>query len=139
MEMQQSVIWDCQFLVNKIKMSIMVVFYLMSPEVLKHEPYTQKSDIYSFGILMTEISTGLSPFHDYKKEDLAVSILNGFRPGFAENTPSFYIQLAKRCMDFNPEKRPTAKEAKDIVEFWYLAFSNADIERRESVFFDEKE
>ncbi len=103
------------------------MFYLMSPEVLKHEPYTQKSDIYSFGILMTEISTGLSPFHDYKKEDLAVSILNGFRPGFAENTPSFYIQLAKRCMDFNPEKRPTAKEAKDIVEFWYLAFSNSNV------------
>ena len=45
---------------NKI---IGVIPYL-APEVLSKEPYTKESDIYSFGMIMWEHTTGKKPFHD---------------------------------------------------------------------------
>jgi serine/threonine protein kinase len=35
----------------------------VAPELLKGKEYTQESDIYSFGIVMTEVLTGYPPFH----------------------------------------------------------------------------
>jgi len=40
-----------------------VIPYL-APEVLSRKPYTKESDIYSFGMIMWEFTTGKKPFHD---------------------------------------------------------------------------
>lgn len=34
----------------------------MAPEVIRCEPYTEKSDIYSFGIILNELITGKYPY-----------------------------------------------------------------------------
>jgi len=69
------------------------------------------SDVYSFGVLMSVVSTGQQPFNNLAHDEyLAMNICRGARPGFSNNTPKFYIELAYRCMDANPDKRPTAKE-----------------------------
>ncbi len=35
----------------------------IAPEVLNGEPYTKASDIYSFGVVMSELSSGKPPFY----------------------------------------------------------------------------
>src|SRR6185369_2556767 len=45
----------------------------IAPEVLNGEPYTKASDIYSFGIIMTEISSGKPPFHK-RKHDISLAL-----------------------------------------------------------------
>src|SRR5947207_2393611 len=40
----------------------------IAPEVLNGKPYTSSSDIYSFGIIMTELSSGKPPFHKRKHD-----------------------------------------------------------------------
>ncbi|XP_010508796.1 PREDICTED: protein kinase and PP2C-like domain-containing protein [Camelina sativa] len=40
----------------------------MAPEILKKEMYTEKSDIYSFGILINELLTGVVPYTDLRAE-----------------------------------------------------------------------
>src|SRR6185312_5936236 len=37
----------------------------VAPEVLQNKPYTQAADIYSLGIIMYEIFTGLPPYAEY--------------------------------------------------------------------------
>jgi len=92
----------------------------VAPEVLVGQPYTQKSDVYSFGVLMSEISTGQPPFKECSHSDeLAMNICNGLRPSFSNNTPRIYIELASRCMDADPRKRPTSEEIHDIVLSWH--------------------
>ena len=54
-------------------------------------------------IVMTIIVKNLTDHSSFDQ-----CICNGLRPGFAPGTPDCYIQLAKQCMDTNPEKRPTA-------------------------------
>ena len=72
-----------------------VIPYL-APEVLSKKPYTKKSDIYSFGMIMWEHTTGKKPFH-YREHDqyLMLDILKGERPQITDDTPEFYAGLMK--------------------------------------------
>ena len=99
--------------------SIVGVLPYIAPEVLNGKPYTQKSDIYSFGILMSVISTGQQPFNDKAHgHGLMLKICEGLRPGFSNNTPKIYIELAYKCMDADPDNRPTAEEILKTIAFW---------------------
>ena len=100
------------------KNDIVGVLPYIAPEVLNKKPYTQKSDIYSFGILMSETSTHQQPFEDLPHDiDLAFKICGGLRPSFSDNTPECYIKLAYKCTDADPQKRPTADEILKIILF----------------------
>ena len=93
------------------KDNIYGVIPYVAPEVLNGKPYTMASDIYSFGVLMSLVSTGQQPFYNIAHDtDLAFKICEGVRPAFSINTPKSYIELAYKCMDANPNNRPTAEE-----------------------------
>ena len=100
----------------------------IAPEVLDGKPYTKASDIYSFGIIMVELSIGKPPYlnipHDGK---LALAICNGLRPRVAKGTPQCYIDLLNKCLDAIPEKRPDAKELSNIIYDWL--YSNDGINK----------
>ena len=82
----------------------------IAPEVLVGKPFTFASDIYSLGIIMVEMSTGKPTYRSVPHDEkLALAICNGLRPRVAKGTPQFYIDLANRCLDTNPEKRPSLK------------------------------
>src|SRR3954454_20884704 len=70
---------------------------------------------------MVEVSTGKPPYgsvpHD---ENLALAICNGLRPRVAKGTPQCYIDLVNRCLDANPEKRPSAVELFNMISSWQL-------------------
>src|SRR6266498_2994797 len=67
--------------------SVCGVLPYIAPEILNGKPYTKASDIYSFGIIMIEVSTGKPPYgsvsHDGK---LALAICNGLRPTVTKET-----------------------------------------------------
>src|SRR5437868_2722015 len=54
---------------NSNSKNVYGVMPYMAPEILRGKKYTQKSDIYSFGIIMNEIISIVPPFnnepHDY--------------------------------------------------------------------------
>ena len=77
------------------------------PEVFHTNEFTQKSDIYAFGILMYLIASGEPPFRDRLFDrDLACEIMNGLRPTISASTPAGYKKLAEKCCDTDRNKRP---------------------------------
>ena len=81
-----------------------VIPYL-APEVLSGKPYTEKSDIYSLGMIMWEYTTGKKPFYNRSHNHcLILDILEGKRPEITEDTPEFYAGLMKKCWDPKSEK-----------------------------------
>ena len=89
---------------------------------------------------MTELSSGKPPFHKRKHDDsLALAICNGLRPEFGKGTPEIYKKLAHRCMNANPNQRPTANELYEILYFWYYSIENQTLkEYQETVKFGYK-
>ncbi|GBC01615.1 hypothetical protein RclHR1_04260015 [Rhizophagus clarus] len=85
----------------------------------------QKSDNKIFGVLpYGRIINWKSPFHNRNHDNnLALEICNGLRPKFGKGTPEIYIKLAHKCMNANPNQRPTAKELRKILKCWCY-FSN---------------
>jgi len=97
----------------------------LAPEVLSKKPYTKESDIYSFGMIMWEHTTGKRPFHDRPHDQyLMLDILKGERPQITDDTPKFYAELMKKCWDHDPENRPTAREICDCL--WGYCSYNED-------------
>ena len=57
---------------------------------------SEKSDVYSVGVLLWEISSGQPPFYSENEPydlDLAIEISGGLREAPVPNTPSDYTEL----------------------------------------------
>ena len=70
----------------------------VDPESFSRHYYSlnKKSDIYSVGVLLWEISSGQPPFYNNDKPydvDLAMDILQGLRETPIPNTPEDYIKI----------------------------------------------
>lgn len=70
----------------------------VAPEVLRGHSYTRASDIYSFGMVMYEMITGLSPFRGESYDaPLALKICQGLRPKFQIKVPKLLEDLINQC------------------------------------------
>ncbi|GET64731.1 kinase-like domain-containing protein [Rhizophagus irregularis DAOM 181602=DAOM 197198] len=107
------------------KNKIYGVLPYIAPEILRGQNYTKASDIYSFGIIMYEVISGLPPYHDVSHDiNLSIKICQGLRPRFNIKVPQLIIHLIKRCLDANPLDRPTANEIDEILDQWYYKFKD---------------
>ena len=91
--------------------------YYASPEVWKDQPYNEKSDIWSLGCILYELSTLRPPFTGQNLEELYKNVMRGsFNP-----IPKIYsnelANIVNRCLRLNPSERPTVTE---LLENWTL-------------------
>ncbi|POG60115.1 kinase-like domain-containing protein, partial [Rhizophagus irregularis DAOM 181602=DAOM 197198] len=87
------------------------VLPFMAPEILRNNPYTLKSDIYSLSMIMWEFTSGIPPFNNNAHDhNLILDICEGERPKIIKNTPKCYIDLMNKCWDLEPKNRPTIAE-----------------------------
>ncbi|GBC45435.1 uncharacterized protein OCT59_027122 [Rhizophagus irregularis] len=93
-----------------------VVEYI-EPQCFKIINYKKdkKSDIYSLGILLWEISSGHRPFSGYPQKLLTDHIKDGNRENPIEGTPLKYQRLYQICWDDDPKLRPDIEEVHEIL------------------------
>jgi tRNA A-37 threonylcarbamoyl transferase component Bud32 len=91
----------------------------MAPEVMLGEHYDERADVFSFGVLLTEVDTHKTPYHHIRKEDgskytepvlLQMVAIGKVQPQFSSDT--FHalkeiVELGMSCMAWNPYNRPT--------------------------------
>lgn len=84
----------------------------MAPEVLVKAKYSEKADVFSFGILLTELYSGKVPYSDTNlgQHLLMDKIINdGLRPDVS-SFPDALRELILDCWNIDPKLRPSFAE-----------------------------
>ena len=75
--------------------------------------YDDKSDIYSLGVLMWELSSGCPPFVGQDGATLSIHLIRGRRENPIPDTPTKYLKLYQSCWNVNPDLRPPINQVFD--------------------------
>lgn len=96
-------------------------FPWMAPEMITDQEWSEKTDVYAFGIIMWEIFSGETPFvrrgEDVNPMGLLLRIAKGERPPLStvKHVSSELRDLMVNCWDASPKKRPTMRRALDML------------------------
>jgi sterile alpha motif and leucine zipper-containing kinase AZK len=87
-----------------------------APEVLNLQGHTEKSDIYSLGIVYWELATCKIPYADYADAVVYQCVLAGKRlQEPLENTPPNFRTIIEQCWAHNPCDRPNGTELIQMI------------------------
>lgn len=85
-------------------------YLYMSPEMIRHEVYDGKSDVWSFGVLLSELLTGQVPYqHTFMTPvQIAMGVADEkLQPAVPGHLPADLVAIATWCCDFDPAMRPS--------------------------------
>ncbi|CAD5227008.1 unnamed protein product [Bursaphelenchus xylophilus] len=101
----------------------------MALESLKDFSFSERTDVWSYGVLFFEIlSGGEKPYSDIQNEDMVYYLENGRRLQLPEQTPAELSDLIHRCWLVDPLERPTFEElTKKMREFQGLSPISDDV------------
>jgi len=80
----------------------------MAPEVINHQLYDNKADVYSFAIVLSELMTSKIPYTTMSPLlQAAVGVRQGLRPQVPENAHPRLLILMQICWEALPSNRPS--------------------------------
>lgn len=84
--------------------------YWMAPEVIKHEEYSFKADIWSLGITAIELAYGRPPLTEFKSYEVIFEIPKGPSPSLDSGFSEEFRDFVDCCLKMDISDRYTAKQ-----------------------------
>lgn len=82
----------------------------MAPEVIAAFKYSEKADVFSYGIILWELLTRKPPYYGIDGTEVSLKVVKeDFRPPVPKdekNYPAEFVDLMKRCWEREPSQRP---------------------------------
>ncbi|DBA03212.1 TPA: hypothetical protein N0F65_003932 [Lagenidium giganteum] len=89
----------------------------LAPEVFRGEDYTEKVDVYSYGIVLWELFCFKKPYLDQDPINLAYLVAHEeLRPPLCEHIPDILHRLMETCWHASPMKRPSFPSVIQLIE-----------------------
>ncbi|ELU03623.1 hypothetical protein CAPTEDRAFT_17809 [Capitella teleta] len=100
----------------------------MAPEVFEGNNYSEKCDVFSWGIILWEVLTRRKPFDDIGGPAFRImwAVHNGTRPPLIQDCPKPIETLMTRCWSSNPMERPSMNEVERVMRQLMPFFNGAD-------------
>ncbi|XP_042302908.1 tyrosine-protein kinase Blk [Sceloporus undulatus] len=93
-----------------------------APEAINYGIFTIKSDVWSFGILLTEIITyGRCPYPAMTNPEVIQNLERGYRMPCPDSCPPELYAIMMKCWMQNPNERPTFEHLQTILEDFYTS------------------
>nr|XP_033795717.1 tyrosine-protein kinase Fyn isoform X3 [Geotrypetes seraphini] len=93
-----------------------------APEAALYGRFTIKSDVWSFGILLTELVTkGRVPYPGMNNREVLEQVERGYRMPCPQDCPSSMHELMIHCWKKDPEERPTFEYLQGFLEDYFTA------------------
>ncbi|NWR98510.1 LCK kinase, partial [Motacilla alba] len=93
-----------------------------APEAINYGTFTIKSDVWSFGILLTELVTyGRIPYPGMTNPEVIQNLERGYRMPQPEHCPAELYELMRQCWKESPEERPTFDFLRSVLEDFFTA------------------
>ncbi|GMF32876.1 unnamed protein product [Phytophthora lilii] len=101
--------------------------FWIAPEVLLGQDYDERADIFSFGVVLSEIDTDDYPYWNdnhlsaargkIQEAEILTEVAAGrMRPEFSHNCPEEILAIADACLQSDPRNRPTAAEIVRVLQ-----------------------
>lgn len=92
-------------------------FQYMAVEVLANKPYSEKADVFSFGILLWEMVARKLPYFGMQPMQVGIAVVQqGLRPTIPPRTPPPLSKLMRACWDSDPNRRPSFAQLVQMLE-----------------------
>ncbi|KAH9421435.1 Mitogen-activated protein kinase kinase kinase 7 [Dermatophagoides pteronyssinus] len=89
----------------------------MAPEVFRSKKYTEKCDVFSWGIILWEVLSRKAPYTNFDNNYATLwAIQNGERPPMFRDCPEILRRLITDCWDYDHSKRPSMEKIVKIME-----------------------
>ncbi|XP_059714907.1 tyrosine-protein kinase Yes [Haemorhous mexicanus] len=93
-----------------------------APEAALYGRFTIKSDVWSFGILLTELVTkGRVPYPGMVNREVLEQVERGYRMPCPQGCPESLHELMKLCWKKEPDERPTFEYIQSFLEDYFTA------------------
>ncbi|RLN98403.1 hypothetical protein BBJ28_00013020 [Nothophytophthora sp. Chile5] len=95
-----------------------------APEVMLGDDYSEQADVYSLGVVLSELDTREIPFEEKSGKtgggapDMAIVIKvakGELRPSFAPDCPDVILRIARACLQFDPALRPDSNSVVQML------------------------
>ena len=98
----------------------------MAPEMMERGEYSSRTDVFAFGVMLWEMLSGKTPYHDFSEESTLVRLMNAIkhprkplRPTLScipSSVSPYLIDLAQACWHPDPKKRPRMRDVVKSLE-----------------------
>lgn len=111
-------------ILGKVMTSKIGTYQWMAPEVINGHKYTEKADVFSFGVILWELATRKPPYYGIDGQVVSMRVVKeNLRPKISEKeAPGPFLDLMKRCWHEDPDRRPAFGEI--IKELDAMNFKN---------------
>jgi len=83
----------------------------MAPEAMQNRNFSEKTDVFSFGVTLYEVICGKRPWDGFETLDVAFRVINGERLCVPDSTSQAELrQLVERCQMQIASERPSMKD-----------------------------
>ncbi|MCJ8731780.1 hypothetical protein PDJAM_G00203420 [Pangasius djambal] len=93
-----------------------------APEAALYGRFTIKSDVWSFGILLTELVTkGRVPYPGMVNREVLEQVERGYRMPCPQGCPESLHEMMRLCWKKDPDERPTFEYIQSFLEDYFTA------------------